>query len=278
MFVDRTHYSIPTQHKRPKMKEPGAIAIARGASHGLLWMFAGMLLSSMLFAACANPFGSNGGSTATSQAGTPSSSGGGDQPLTALHWCSKPSMLFRDEGAIPTPTVTTTPGATGTPTTTPTTIGATATPSTGITQTPTAGPGTPTTLTSWDQVKANLGFTIFLPASLPGNTCLVSAQATVHDPIFGASFLIGYLLPDHTSITFSEAPVTSQNASFQCSVSQSGSGKTSQLTPGPTPLPLQLCSGAKNSTSIVLSARGSVEYLQQVFSSLQPDVTWIPAS
>jgi hypothetical protein len=124
--------------------------------------------------------------------------------------------------------------------------------------------------------------------SLPRGTCLVSAQATVHDPTFGGSFLIGYLLPDHTSITISEAPLTSQNATFQCSVSNSSTTQksgpaasatgTPQVTASPTPIPLQLCSGARVTTNIVLSARRSVEYLQQTFNALQSNVTWIPAS
>ncbi|HEY6543030.1 MAG TPA: hypothetical protein VIZ18_18960, partial [Ktedonobacteraceae bacterium] len=127
-------------------------------------------------------------------------------------------------------------------------------------------------------------------ANLPRDACLVSAQATVHDPTFGGSFLIGYLLPDHTSITISEAPLASQNTTFQCSVSNSSttqkSGPSAAATgtpqvpasPTPTPTPLQLCSGAKNTTNIVLSARRSVEYLQQTFNTLQPNVSWIPAS
>jgi hypothetical protein len=195
-------------------------------------------------------------------------------------------MLFRDEGAAPTPTVTATATATTSPTAT-VTAGATPSATATASGSPTTGPGTPTTITDWNVVKANLGFTVYLPVDLPRDACLVSAQATIHDPTFGGSFLIGYLLPDHTSITLSEAPLTSQNATFQCSVSNSSIAQqsspsaaatgTPQTPASPTPVPLQLCSGAKNTTNIVLSARRSVEYLQQTFNALQANVNWIPA-
>lgn len=237
------------------------------------------LLAAVLLVSCSNPFSS-------SQAGPTATALPVNLPLAQLKWCSKPTMLFRDEGAAPTPTATAT--ATATATTSPT---ATATAGTSPTATasssPTTGAGTPKTITDWNVVKANLGFTVFLPANLPRAACLVSAQATIHDPTFGGSFLIGYLLPDHTSITISEAPLTSQNTTFQCSVSNSSTAQSSpsaaatgtpQVPASPTPVPLQLCSGAKNTTNIVLSARRSVEYLQQTFNTLQPNVSWIPAS
>lgn len=229
-----------------------------------------LLCSSFFLISCSGLFG-NSASTPTP---TPSA-----LPLAKLRWCSKPVMVFRDEGAAPSPTASSTasPSATTTPGTT-----ATA----GVTPTTSPAPGTPTTITNWNAVKNSLGFTLYLPSTLPGGSCLVSAQATIHDPLFGGSFLIGYLLPDHTSLTISEAPVTSQNSAFQCSSSTGSTpqpGKTPQkgtpaATPSPTQAPVQICSGAKNTTNIVLSARRSVEYLQRLFNSLQPDVAWIPAS
>jgi hypothetical protein len=243
----------------------------------------GTLLAGLLLASCTNPFGSS--------QPTPTATLAANLPLAKLSWCGKPSMLFRDEGAAPTATATATTTGTTTPTVT-TTATTTVTPGSSPTATTTAaaGPGTPTTLTDWKVVKADLGFSVFLPVTLPHATCLVSAQATVHDPTFGGSFLIGYLLSDHTSITISEAPLTSQSTTFQCNVSNSagaqksgpsatGTGTPSvPVSPTPTPIPLQLCSGAKETTNIVLSARRSVEYLQQVFNGLQSNVTWIPAA
>ena len=249
----------------------------RQSRYAYCYLALSALLAGILLASCSNPF-------ASSQVG-PTATLSADLPLAKLTWCGKPNMLFRDEGAVPTATATATPTASVTPGGSPT---ATTTATVGSSPTPTTGPGTPTTITDWNVVKSDLGFTVFLPVSLPRGTCLVSAQATVHDPTFGGSFLIGYLLPDHTSITISEAPLTSQNATFQCSVSNSSTTQksgptvsatgTPQVTASPTPIPLQLCSGARVTTNIVLSARRSVEYLQQTFNALQSNVTWIPAS
>ncbi|GAC1650768.1 MAG: hypothetical protein NVS4B12_20910 [Ktedonobacteraceae bacterium] len=177
--------------------------------------------------------------------------------LADLHWCGKPVLVFRDEGSTKS----------GTPT-------AGATPS--DTMTPGA---TPTTLTDWKQVEPNLGFTVFLPQTLPQGSCLISASGTIHDPTFGGIFTIGYVLPNHDAISLSEAPLASQNSAFQCSVSSSaGSGKNGTPTPGPAPDPIQLCTGAHSTTNIVLSARGATATLQQLFSALQPHVSWIPAA
>ena len=251
----------------------------RQSRYAFCYLVLSALLAGILLASCSNPF-------ASSQA-SPTATLSADLPLAKLTWCGKPNMLFRDEGAVPTATATatTTPTATITPGSSPT---ATATATVGGSPTPTIGAGTPTTVTDWNVVKADLGFTVFLPVNLPRGTCLVSAQATVRDPTFGGSFLIGYLLPDHTSITISEAPLTSQNATFQCSVSNSSTTQksgpsasatgTPQVAASPTPVPLQLCSGARVTTNIVLSARRSVEYLQQTFDALQSNVTWIPVS
>ncbi len=238
----------------------------RQSRYAFSYLALSALLAGILLASCSNPFTSSQASPTTLPA---------DVPLAKLAWCGKPSLLFRDEGAIPTATATSTATVTATATV-------------GSSPTSTIGSGTPTTITNWKVAKADLGFTVFLPVNLPRSTCLVSAQATVHDPTFGGSFLIGYLLPDHTSITISEAPLTSQNATFQCSVSNSSTTQksgaaasatgTPNATASPTPVPLQLCSGAKGTTNIVLSARRSVEYLQQTFNALQSNVTWIPAS
>lgn len=242
-----------------------------------------LLLANILLVSCTGLFGGSSGPAATA---TPSA-----LETAKLHWCMKPSMLFRDEEAV-TPTATATPTATITPgaTTTPgITVTATATATTiaGSTPTPTVVPGTPRTITDWSEVEANLGFTVYLPSKLPKGTCLVNAQATIHDPIIGGSFTIAYLLPDHSALSLSEAPVVSQNTIFQCNPSN---GATSQAnatpkagTPAPNPsatqgAPLLLCSGARDTTNIVMSARGSTAYLQQLFNNLQPNLTWIPIS
>jgi hypothetical protein len=169
--------------------------------------------------------------------------------------------LFRDDGAKPSPTPTSNSSAVAVASTTPTT-----------------GQGTPFTITSWDTVQAGLGFTVYLPTSLPAATCLVSAQATIHDPTLGGNFLIGYLLPDQTALAISEAPLISQNTAFQCSATGSSTQKSTNGAATPTSTPVQYCSGAKGSTSIVLSAQRSVKYLQQLFTGMQPGVAWIPGT
>jgi hypothetical protein len=203
--------------------------------------------------------------------------------LTKLHWCGKPLMIFRDEGAPVTVTpasATPTTGATGTATAT-----AKVTPSVAATTpaTRTAAVGTATTITDWAQVEPNLGFTVYLPPTLPQASCLTSASGTIHDPILGGSFTIGYLLPDHSSVSLSEAPLRSQSSTFQCIVSPStgtsGSGsKGGTATPGKTETAMQVCTGARDTTRIVFSARGATDSLQRFFTSLQPHVNWVPAS
>jgi hypothetical protein len=164
------------------------------------------------------------------------------------------------------------------------TVKATAAPTTTGTATATA---TPRTLTDWSQVEPNLGFTVYLPATLPQNSCLVSALGTIHDPALGGSFTIGYLLPDHSSVSLAEAPLGAQSTQFQCNVTSnlsvpatdSKAAKTpTSASPTPTQIPQQICSGAMDRTNIIFSARGSTESLQMFFNALQPNVNWIPAS
>lgn len=247
-----------------------------------IFLAAILLLSNVFLAACSTSFSFGGGQATSTATATPS-----ELALAQLHWCGKPSKLFRDEGAVtPTATASAIPGVTSTTTVTP---GVTATITVGSTETPTAtvAPGTPRTITDWSEVETGLGFTVYLPATLAGGTCLVNAQATIHDPIIHGSFTIGYLLPDHSALTFSEAPLISQNTSFQCNTSNAttpqanNTPKTGTPTVSPSStheVPILLCSGAKDMTNVVMSARGSSDHLQQIFHNLQPNVPWIPAS
>lgn len=222
----------------------------------------GLLLSGVLLASCANPIG--GGPSVTP---TPSS-----LALAKLKWCSQPFIVFRDEHASGTATPGSTPSAT---------------PATNATATSTTTPqGTPTpaTLTDWSQIKPLLGFTIYLPAALPTGTCLVSVSGTLHDPVFGGSFTIGYLLPNHTALSLSEAPQSSTSLSFQCT---QGNGTTQQsikagtATPTASPAAAEtsymVCSGVKGSTNVVFSAQGSMPYLTGFYNGLQPNVDWLPS-
>jgi hypothetical protein len=257
--------------------------MASGARASLAQTRAGLSLAAGIFLMCLflSACSAFGGAAATP---TPST-----KALAKIGWCSRESMLFRDEGATATPATTTTATATAsaTGTATSTATATVTTSSTSSSGTPGAGAGTPQTVTDWSLVKANLGFTVYLPATLPNGSCLVSAQATIHDPIFGGNFTIGYLLPDHTSLSLSEAPLKSQSASFQCNSTAAGTTPTAgstpaKATPTPTPTPAanpsQLCSGAKDTTNIVLSGPGTTSQLQQIFDNLKPDINWIPAS
>ena len=231
----------------------------------LITMVGTILLSSFLFAACA---GFGGGNTTTPTAKPTLAS----VTLAKLHWCNKPTLVFRDEHAPVTVTPT---GGTATVTATATT--------TAGTPTPTPTPAGATTVTDWSQVEPNLGFTVYLPTVLPANTCLVSAFGTFHDAIFGGSFSIGYLLADHNSITLTEAPARSNSLSFQCSPSgnpapRAPQASTATPTAGTTAPPLLLCTGVRSGTNIVFSARGTQATLQQFFNNLQPNVNWVPAS
>ena len=218
-----------------------------------------VFLISIFFASC-SLFGSSPSSKATIPV-IGETSGTTTQTyvsLSSLHWCGKSLVLFQDEGA----SKTSTPGATTTVTV----------------PTPQV---TPQTVTNWSQVEPNLGFTVYLPQTLPLGTCLTSVYGTFHDPILGGSFTIGYLLPDHSALSLSEAPLISQNTQFQCSPTSTtktqGNGSATP-TPGATVVPLQLCTGAQGSTSIVLSAHGDSTTLQKFFGALQAHVNWQPAS
>jgi hypothetical protein len=194
----------------------------------------------------------------------PATSGPNTTPLAQLHWCNgKPLMVFHDEGANPTATATGAQPATNS----------------------TSSTNTPTTLTNWDIVKTQLNFTVYLPANLPRGTCLISASGTIHDPIFGSSFTIGYLLPADDSINLSEAPAHMQSPTFQCS-STSASNAASKIAPPnadssattTAQAPVQICTGVQQGTSIVLAARGTTSDLKTFFQNLQANIDWVPGT
>jgi hypothetical protein len=206
-----------------------------------------VLLASVLLASCA------GLNVATSTTSTTA--------LAKLHWCGKPLLLFRDEGAGTTE-------RSGP-------IHQTAVPLADVFSTT----SNPRTITDWKQVEPSLGFTVYLPATLPVHTCLTSASGTVHDPILGGSFTISYLLPDHSAISLAEAPLRSKNATFQCSpTSLSTNGATGKTLAGTGSGTQSLvCRGAHGTTNIVFAAKGRMEELRKFFDTLQSGVDWIPS-
>ena len=247
-----------------------------------------LLLASFVLVSCSGlNFGVSGNTTPTAKP-TPSL-----VTLTKLHWCNnKPFVVFRDEHApvtvtpangTPTATVTAAASATGTSSSTP---GAAGTATTGGTPTVTATTsptpnGSPTTITDWSQIEPNLGFTVYLPVKLPAMTCLVSASGTVHDPIFGGNFIIGYLLPNGSPLSLSEAPMRTNSRDFQCTSPKGSAPQNSAspgVTPNPTQVPILLCTGARENTNVVFSMRGSETSLKQFFDALQPNVEWVPVA
>ena len=262
--------------------------------HVLLVVSTCLLLSSFFLVSCS---GLNflGGNTTPTAKPTPS-----QLALTKLRWCNKPFVVFRDEHAPVTVTVTPgsgTPAASATVTssstpvttvTSVTSVTTVTTVTTGVTPTATATPSPtpttpqqPTTITDWSQIEPDLGFTVFLPATLPAKTCLVSVSGTVHDPIFGGNFIIGYLLPDGSPLSLSEAPMRTNSRDFQCTSSK-GTSPQNPATPGvtatPTQVPILLCTGAKDTTDVVFSMKGSEESLKKFFDALQPNVEWAPVA
>jgi hypothetical protein len=276
------------------MSVPQSFSFVAHLRHAWLFLSTSLFLSSFFLVSCSglNFFGS----ASSSPTAKPTLS---QLPLSKLHWCDKPFIVFRDEhapvtmtsaGGTPTPTITTTVITTATAGSTPSTTAiasATVTPTATTSPTATTG-GQPTTITNWSQVAPNLGFSVFLPTSLPRNTCLVSASGTLHDPIFGGSFIIGYLLPDKSPISLSEAPMRTNSRDFQCTSPKGAAPQvprnsnagtpTTAFTPSPTQVSILLCTGARDSTNIVFSARGSETSLKQFFDALQPNVEWVPIS
>lgn len=139
--------------------------------------------------------------------------------------------------------------------------------------------GTPVAI-SWSFLKANLGFTLFLPATLPNGSCLLKPFGWVHNAASHNSFIITYVLSDRTSLTIAQTLQTGPNMPFQCFVSPDPSatkGGTPLATPKTKLAPIQLCSGVRDKTNITFSARWTPKQMQLFFNDLQPDVDWMPA-
>jgi hypothetical protein len=120
-------------------------------------------------------------------------------------------------------------------------------------------------LTSWPDVKDQLGFTYYLPATLPKGTCLVLAGGTIHDSVFnGGKFSITYNLPESGPIAFTEAPKQPNVAtSVQC-VQSAQDTKTN------------ICQGVIGETSVTIASRLSTDAIQGYYSSLKGNVAWTP--
>lgn len=136
------------------------------------------------------------------------------------------------------------------------------------------------TLTKWEQVRDQLGFTPYLPTTLPTGSCLVLAGGSIHDPIYGGHFSITYILPQTGPISFSEAPKRANlGDTVQCSQGSQDTQKAQQGTATAQPnIPSTVCIGAIAKTGITIAARQSTGEVQKLFSALQANVEWVPAN
>lgn len=142
-------------------------------------------------------------------------------------------------------------------------------------------------VTDWNQVKSQLDFTPYLPATMPKGSCLALVGGSIHDPIFGAHFRITYNLPGNLPLSFSEAPkqtvVNNLGNTLQCSQVAPLGGATAtpnptpNATPAATPSPaLSVCVGNIGNTNISLASPQASATLQHLFGTLKPNVDWVP--
>jgi len=215
------------------------------------WFSLAVLLISVLLVSCSGLFSGNTpgvGSSAQSVA------------LSELHWCNnKPDEAFMDDTTLTAPEATNSPSSASTP----------------------GRANGSSVAISWKVFKANLGFTIFLPATLPESSCLLKPFGWVHNASSHNSFIITYVLPDRSSLTIAQTLQTGPNTPFQCFVSPDPSntkGGTPTAVPATKLAPMQLCSGIRDKTNITFSARWTPNQMRQFFNGLQPGIDWLPAS
>src|SRR6266566_7917068 len=136
------------------------MGISRSAKQS--WLSLAVLLISVLLVGCSGLFGGN-------------TSGASTQPvaLSGLQWCNnKPDETFMNDATLAAPQATNSSSN-----------GSTAGSYPGLAN------GTPVAI-SWSTFKANLGFTIFLPATLPDGSCLLKPFGWVHNASSHNSFII----------------------------------------------------------------------------------------
>lgn len=139
------------------------------------------------------------------------------------------------------------------------------------------------TLTQWEQVRDQLGFTPYLPTTLPKGSCLALAGGSIHDPIYGGHLSITYILPGSGPVSFSEAPKRANlGDKVQCSQdTQNSQQGTATPTAQPTAQPsiaTTVCIGAIAKTSITIAARQSSAEVEKLFGTLKPNVEWVPVN
>jgi hypothetical protein len=119
-------------------------------------------------------------------------------------------------------------------------------------------------LSNWDDVKDQLGFTPYLPESMPEGTCLALAGGSIHNPIYGGQFSITYVVPKIGPVSFSEAPLHQGMSNKTQCIQSAQDSKT------------MICVGAISNTSITIASRQSEADIQDVFGTLKSNVAWVP--
>lgn len=119
-------------------------------------------------------------------------------------------------------------------------------------------------LSNWSDVKDQLGFTSYLPESMPEGTCLALAGGSIHNPIYGGQFSITYVLPKIGPVSFSEAPLHQGMSSKTQCIQSAQDSKT------------MICVGAISNTSITIASRQSEADVQSMFGTLKSNVAWVP--
>ncbi len=139
-------------------------------------------------------------------------------------------------------------------------------------------------LTQWDSVKAQLGFTPYLPTSLPKGSCLDLVGGSIHDPVFGGHLSITWVLPTSGPISFSEAPRrgAAVTATPQCVTNSPTPQATASASATATPQAggdtTTICIGALGDASVTLASHLSASALQAYYAKLQPNVDWQPTA
>lgn len=143
-------------------------------------------------------------------------------------------------------------------------------------------------ITDWNAVKNDLGFTPYLPASLPQGSCLDLVGGSVHDPIFGGHLSVTWVLPKTGPLSFSEAPKRNVTAGApQCAEAQAipsatpGSAATPSATTTTPPdagaaAATTICIGAQSDTAVTIAAHLPASQVRAYFDHLQPNVNWAP--
>jgi hypothetical protein len=121
-------------------------------------------------------------------------------------------------------------------------------------------------ITDWSAVKDQLGFTPYLPTTMPNGTCLALAGGSIHNPIYGGQLSITYVLPKVGPLSFSQAPKRPNLPTATQCIQSTQDNKTT------------ICAGVKENTSITIASRQTATELQAVFGTLQPNVSWLPAN